>query len=300
MQSLEALKRKTNSAEDLQSVVRTMKTLAAVSIRQYEAAVESLQDYFATVEDGIRMLLWNAPQGSEASRTLPASRTLTGAIVFGSDQGLCGQFNEQIVLYADESLSGDRETHRFLAVGVRAANGLRDRGRLVDVELNLPGSATGITALVQDLLRRVDEWRTERQLGRMLLFYNRRRTAATFRPLELQLLPVPDSLRKRTERKWPGRTLPAFTMDRSRLFSALIRQYLFTALFRACAESLAGENASRIASMQSAERNIGELLLDLRTQYNQQRQTGITEELLEVITGFEVLRDEELRHTRRK
>lgn len=292
MQSLESLKRKTHSAEDLQSVVRTMKTLAAVSIRQYEAAVESLQDYFATVEEGIRMLLWNAPAG--AVEMPKPTDGHTGAIVFGSDQGLCGQFNEQIVAYADESLPDDApDTCRFLAVGLRGANGLRDRGRAVDGELSVPGSAGGITPLVQDLLRQVEEWRTEHRLSRVLLFYNRRRTASTFRPHEMQLLPVPESLRKRTERKWPGRTLPVFTMDQPNLFSALVRQYLFTALFRACAESLAGENASRIASMQSAERNIGELLLDLRTQYNQQRQTGITEELLEVITGFEVLRDQE-------
>lgn len=289
MQTLETLKRKTDSAEDLQSVVRTMKTLAAVSIRQYEAAVEALQDYFATVETGIRMLLWHAPAGGAEVQT-PVDGA-TGAIVFGSDQGMCGQFNEQIVEYADESLSGDRAGHRFLAVGMRAANGLRDRGRQVDGELNLPGSAGGITVLVQDLLRLLDEWRTEHRLGCVRLFYNRRRTASTYRPHEMRLLPVPESLRTRTAHKWPGRTLPAFTMDRSRLFSALVRQYLFTALFRACAESLAGENASRIASMQAAERNITELLQDLRTQFNQQRQTGITEELLEVITGFEVLRE---------
>lgn len=291
MQTLEALKRKTSSAEDLQSVVRTMKTLAAVSIRQYESAVESLQDYFAMVEDGIRMLLWHAPAGGVDSQ--PATDGGTGAIVFGSDQGLCGQFNEQIVSFAGESLSGDRTSPFFLAVGARVANGLRDHGWRVDGEMNVPGSATGITVFVQNLLQYVEEWRTERRLGRILLFYNRRRTASTFRPHEMQLLPVPESLRRRTDRKWLGRTLPTFTMDRPRLFSALIRQYLFTAVFRACAESLAGENASRIASMQAAEHNITELLLDLRTQYNQQRQTGITEELLEVITGFEVLRDRE-------
>ncbi len=291
MQTIEALKRKTKSAEDLQSVVRTMKTLAAVSIRQYEAAIDSLHDYFTTVEEGIRMLLWQTPvEGSE--RQQPSDNN-SGAIVFGSDQGLCGQFNEQIIHYADESLRGDHASQFFLAVGVRVANGLRDRGRHVDEELSVPGSATGITFLVQDLLQQVEKWRTERQLGRVLLFYNRRRTASTYRPHELQLLPVPESLRRRTERKWPGRTLPSFTLGRSQLSSALIRQYLFVALFRACAESLAGENASRIASMQSAERNIGELLLELRTQYNQQRQTAITEELLEVITGFEVLKNDE-------
>lgn len=293
MQTLELLNRKVKGAEDLQAVVRTMKTLAAVSIRQYEAAVESLGDYFATVEQGMRMLLWSRP-GSIAPALSPAESN-TGAIVFGSDQGMCGQFNEQVVSCADELFrtESDHGSPFFLAVGVRAANGLRDRGLTVDGEQTVPGSTAGITAVVQDLLLYVERWRVERRLGRILLFFNRRRSASTYRPHQGQLLPIPGEFLHFESRKWAGRTLPLHTMDASRLFSALVHQYLFVSLFRAIAESLAGENASRIASMQSAERNIGELLTDLRTEYNQRRQTGITEELLEVVTGFEVLKEDD-------
>ena len=294
MQTLETLQRKMKSAEELLSVVRTMKLLAAVSIRQYESAVDSLRDYFHTVEEGLRMVLWHSPPGSR-DRPQEAGPH-TGVVVFGTDQGLCGPFNEQIVEYAHQSMTENgtpASPSYFVAVGQRAANGLRDRGREVDVELNAANSVNGITPLVQDLLLTVERWQRERQLGRVLLFYNRRRTAATYRPHELQLLPIPEEFRRRTERRWHSRTLPAFTMDRLRLFSALVRQYLFVALFRACAESLAGENASRIASMQSAENNIAELLGELRMHYHQQRQTRITEELLEVVTGFEVLAHEE-------
>lgn len=294
MQTLESLKRKIAGAEDLQTVVRTMKTLAAVSIRQYEAAVDSLGDYFTTVAEGMRMLLWNRPPGMTTPAT--AASDNTGAIVFGSDQGMCGQFNEQIVTCADESLRTGRfeqGEHYFLAVGVRAANGLRDRGLTVDGEHGVPGSVTGIAAVVQDLLSEVEHWRSERRLGRILLFFNRRRTASTYRPHEMQLLPIADEFLHSEQRKWPGRSLPQHTMNSSELLSALVRQLLFVSLFRACAESLAGENASRIASMQSAERNIGELLAELRSNYNQRRQTSITEELLEVVTGFEVLKGED-------
>jgi F-type H+-transporting ATPase subunit gamma len=83
--------------------------------------------------------------------------------------------------------------------------------------------------------------------------------------------------------------LPLFSMDRDQLFSALIRQYLFVSLFRACAESLASENASRLAAMQGAERNIEERLEELQTQFHQQRQMTITEELLDIVAGFEAL-----------
>ncbi|MDF1745876.1 MAG: F0F1 ATP synthase subunit gamma, partial [Gimesia sp.] len=159
-------------------------------------------------------------------------------------------------------------------------------------DFSLPGSATGIAPLVIDILARIDQWRSEKRLGRIYISYNQRISASTYKPHALQLLPIDDARFFRYQkRNWPSRTLPTFTMDRSILLSRLIRQYLFVSLFRACAESLAGENASRIASMQAAERNIKERLVNLQSEYNQQRQTSITEELLDVVTGFEALKD---------
>ena len=67
----------------------------------------------------------------------------------------------------------------------------------------------------------------------------------------------------------------------------MVQQHLFLQLFRACAESLASENASRIAAMQQAESNIQQRLSNLNSEFNQSRQTAITEELLDIITGFE-------------
>ncbi|GAG38988.1 unnamed protein product, partial [marine sediment metagenome] len=76
------------------------------------------------------------------------------------------------------------------------------------------------------------------------------------------------------------------------LFTSLVRQYLFGALFRAFAESLASENASRLASMQAAEKNIEERIDQLRLRFHRHRQSAITEELLDVVAGFEVLSQE--------
>ncbi len=291
MQSLESLKRKIGSAEDLESVVRTMKTLAAVSIRQYETALESLTDYYQTIEDGFRMVLWQSPDALQPAKPDAGG---TGAVVFGSDQGMCGQFNEQIANFAIESLDrttdGARDDWSFFAVGIRAASRLEDAGFSVKQTVAAPGSATGITSTVQHLLSKIDDWRTRGKLSRVILFYNRRHAAASFQPHKLQLLPIDlDRFYRLQQRTWPSRTLPLFTMDRDRLFSALVHQFLFVSLFRACAESLASENASRIASMQSAERNIQKRIYELRGQYNQLRQTSITEELLDIVTGFEAL-----------
>ncbi len=87
---------------------------------------------------------------------------------------------------------------------------------------------------------------------------------AAFRPHMVYLFPLDmDWLRALAEKKWPCRTLPTFSMDADKLFSSLVRHYLFFSLYRAFVESLASENASRLASMQMAEKNIEEHLNEL-------------------------------------
>jgi F-type H+-transporting ATPase subunit gamma len=87
--------------------------------------------------------------------------------------------------------------------------------------------------------------------------------------------------------------LPEVMGDKTETLPALIREYLFVSLFRACAESLASENASRLAAMQRADQNIDELLEGLNRTFHRLRQSGIDEELFDVISGFEALRDAE-------
>jgi F-type H+-transporting ATPase subunit gamma len=291
MQNLETLKRSIKSAEDLGSVVRTMKTMSAVSIRQYETAAKSLSVYADTIETGLTMLL---PNLDDESQTTGPHSERTGAIIFGSDQGMCGQFNEQISEFSVEYL----RTHRpdiapAICIGYRVADRLSQHGLQTDRTLRLPGTAVGITGFVQELLPVIDAWRATHQIDHILVFHNRRLTASTWKPFAVQLLPLRlNRLRHRDHPSNPGRSRPLWTMNSGVLFSRLVKQFLFVSLFRACAESLAGENASRIAAMQAAERNIKDRLHLLKAEYAQQRQTTITEELLDVVTGFEALKKE--------
>lgn len=289
MQNLETLKRSIKSAEDLSSVVRTMKTMAAVSIRQYETAAKSLSVYSRTIETGLTMLLRNSD--SELP-TLKAKAGRTGAIIFGTDQGMCGQFNEQMSEFAVDYLrTHSPDTAPVICIGQRVADKLSRHGLAMDQTLRLPGSAVGITGIVLKLLPAIDTWQAANNIDRILVFHNRRLTASTWEPFAQQLLPLRlDRLRHRDQPGNPGRSLPLWTMNTGVLVSRLVRQFLFVSLFRACAESLAGENASRIAAMQSAERNINDRLHLLKGDYAQQRQTTITEELLDVVTGFEALK----------
>ena len=294
MQTLESLQRKIEVARDLLSVVKTMKTLAAVAIRQYEQAVESLVAYDQAVEMGFQVVLRHRAPESRPLRSDRVGRL--GVVLLGSDQGMCGQFNEQIVSFARariEAMGIEPKDRILCVVGARAAVRFEDAGYRVDRVLAVPGSAAGIAPVAQRTLVRIERWLSQRRAERIVLFHNRRRSGAAYGPHELQLLPRdPNWFRELRLRPWRSRSLPAFTMSWERLFSALIDQYLFVSLHRAFAESLASENASRIASMQAAENNITERLGDLNRDFNQLRQTSITTELLDIVSGAEALRRE--------
>ena len=92
MQTIEGLKKRIQSTEDLHAVVKTMKALAAVSIRQYERALESLRDYTRTVELGLQVALRDRPRFTLSAKA--SSGVRPGAVVFGTDQGMCGSLND--------------------------------------------------------------------------------------------------------------------------------------------------------------------------------------------------------------
>src|SRR5271156_2977240 len=118
--TVESLSRKISSAGDLQSVVRTMKALAASSIGQFEKSVRALADYYRTVELGLGACFRESePAASMAERKVPTRVGAIGAIVFGSDHGLVGQFNDVVADYAIKSLSALPGKPQVWAVGER-------------------------------------------------------------------------------------------------------------------------------------------------------------------------------------
>lgn len=289
MQTLEVMRRRIGSAEDLYSVVRVMKALAAANIRQCDAAVESLVDYSRAVEMGFQVLLRDRIPAGDAAAD-PSGRW--GLIVFGSDQGMCGSFNEQVVTHFLQwrgTMPRSGGEHRVLTVGGRVVGRLQDAGCDIRAKFRQPSTVSGITAAVQDLLLLIDRIRAREGIERFVLFHHRPNSAG-HAPQALPLLPVdPAWLVELAGRPWDSRSLPIHTMDWQSLFAALVREHLFIVLYRAFAESMAVENANRLASMHAAEQNIQDHLATLGERYHRSRQQQITEELLDIVAGFETL-----------
>ncbi len=290
MHTLESLRSRLHSAEQMLSVVKTMKILASTNIRDYEHAVEALALYAHTIELGLQIAL--ADQ-KPVELTEPLKGHHLGAIIFGSDQGLAGQFNERVAAYTLSQINtfdDDWRSRRVMAIGRRVTGYLTDGGIHVTEEMGVPGSLEGVLGAVRRVLFRVDRWRTRYDVERLVLFGNAPTSSAAYKPHMRWILPVdPVWLGRLQQRAWDSRTLPFYNISTEHLLSGLIQQLLFVMLYRAFAESLASENASRLRSMQMAERNIEDRIIELRTQYQHRRQSEITDELLDITSGFEAL-----------
>ena len=286
-----SLRRKINSANDLQSVVRTMKALAASSISQYEKSVDALSDYYRTVELGLNVCFRESePAAPAIQRKGKTNADTIGAIVFGSDQGLVGQFNEVVANYTIKTLAVLPGKPKVWVVGERMHARLADAGQPLMGLFTVPNSVKAITPLVGLILMESEMLHRQSEVTEIHLFYNRPTSGGGYTPASQRLLPLDEQWRRKlTELPWPTGNLPEVMVGGAKTLGALIREYLFVSLFRACAESLASENASRLAAMQRADKKIDELLEDLNGAFHRLRQSGIDEELFDVISGFEAL-----------
>jgi F-type H+-transporting ATPase subunit gamma len=179
------------------------------------------------------------------------------------------------------------------------AVGERIRSRLVETDLNLgtifvlPNSIDAITPLVGQILGEVETRREKKEIGQIYLFHHQPESGAGYVPASQRLLPLDHRWRQDLAAiVWPTRHTPEVMNDKKQALLAFVREYLFVSIFRACAQSLASENASRLATMQRAEKNIDELLEDLSRTFHRLRQSSIDEELFDVIAGFEALKEE--------
>lgn len=283
----EQLGRKLQTAEELLSIVRVMKAYAASAVGPYMKAVASLEGYAETIEGGLSLCLRRSPRLAEpGARRGPSS---TALIAFGSDQGLVGTFNEQLARFLERHLAERANGVRLWVVGERLQAQLRERMARPMTGRSVPESVAGITPLITDLISELEQ-QGGPPFGSLLIAHHQPVSSMRYEPRVQQLVPFdPAWLEGLKKRPWPTREVPEVPFGARRTFWALVREYLFISLFRACAESLASENVSRLAAMTHAEQNVRDQLGMLRSAFNQQRQQAISDELFDIIAGVEAL-----------
>jgi len=287
----ESISRKIATAGDLEGVVRAMKALTISSIGQYERSVLSLADYYRTVEFGLSVCLRQRGPATCEPRVSGPCQAPVGAIVFGSDQGLVGRFNEEIVEYAVKTLGAlPGKTSRIWAVGERVRSLLSETANTQPGILHLPDSVAAITPLVGQILIGVQQAIDKGEIVDVYLFHNKPKEGSVYEPTCRKLLPLDGSWQAHVAATpWPTSIPPEVIEGPTPAMPEFVRGYFFVLLFQSCAESLAAENASRLGAMQRAEKNIDDMLVDLNRSFRRMRQETIDEELFDVIAGYEAL-----------
>ncbi len=288
MQTLESLSRKIQTAHELLAVVKTMKSLAAVSIRQYERAVESLEAYRGVIDAGWQALL-------RTGRGEMPESPVTGAVcmIIASDQGMCGQFNEAILNHALNQvpmLTKDVPELVFWIFGDKLRGALKDAGYAEEAHFTVPGSLSSIRSRVQEVIQKIEQYRSKQGIEHFYVCHSTTSERGIYRQVCTRLLPLDTAWALgHAKKKWPTRCLPLIGLPPDLMFKHLFQQHLFVFLFRAFAQSIAGENAARLMAMQAAEKNILERLEGLQAGFRELRQAAITAELLDIISGFEAV-----------
>ncbi len=289
--TLASIRRKLAGARQLGAVVRAMKAVAATSITQYEAAVGALEDYARSVELGLSLCLRAETPAATANPVVARSQDRpTGALIIGSDQGLVGRFNEVIADFALRTLEGLSGPKTLWIVGERVRPYLERAGLRSLKQYTVPSSTAAITSLVGEIQIEMQRCTREGRAAEVHVFHNRPLATPRYEPVGQRVLPLDASWSKPLSAlRWPGTQLAEVLGGTHASLPALVHEYLFIALYKACAESLASENASRLEAMQRAEKNIESVSDTLHRSLNQLRQSSIDEELFDVVAGFNAL-----------
>lgn len=278
-EGLQAFQHQIEGAQKVESIVKTMKALAASQIHVYEEALRSLELYKKTVDLGLVATVRNKRICLDDGIKSPHQKKLI--IAFGTDQGLVGQFNERLTQKLDAS------SDIFFLIGERLFACFPDDHKKVH-RFSLPFTLTETAVLVEKVLIECEAYFETNILYEVEICFHKPSSSQTYEFQKKRVLPLDDIwIGNYAHQSWPSQNIPEVIGDKT--LSCLKREYLFISLFHACVCSLASENLARLLGMQRAQKNIEELLVDLKLGHNRLRQNMIDSELFDVIAGFNAL-----------
>ncbi|HZJ94444.1 MAG TPA: FoF1 ATP synthase subunit gamma [Thiopseudomonas sp.] len=284
-QTLEQLTRTNDTLTSIRGIVHTMKTLSAINAAPYEQAAQSIGLYHETILQGLAAFVHRTGGVSLLTEAVkPNTRLL---VAFGSDHGLCGNYNELVADAVTEySLAQPIAKQHILCIGSRLGNALLEQELTPDMVLMPPASADGVGRLAGDIVTRIEQLGSGQRLTELAvtLIFTQRAEHGYQETVSRELLPLDKAL-LRPKQRWESRSLPDYSMDAEALLSSLIRNHVFASVFRASAEAMVTENATRLALMQQAEQSVDEQLDVVKQELSNVRQDEITNELMDIVIG---------------
>lgn len=286
MPSLSDIRRRITSVKNTRKITKAMKLVASAKLKKAKDAATAAQPYQQTLQRVLERVVSSVADIEHPLLTVPDNDNDVLVVYIGSDRGLCGGFNSQLIKATTAEIKRLQSEGKTVRMIVYGRKGLAHFSGL-DVELvdthvnNTPAMYEGLTAdLAQDLVARL----TRNEFGTAYLAYNRFVTTMTQEPVLDQLLPM--SVEGGDEAV-AGDYL--YEPGGQEILDDLLPMAMRTRVFQSFLDTEAGEQASRMTAMDNATRNAGEMIDKLTLQYNRARQAAITTELIEIISGAEAL-----------
>ncbi len=290
MASLKELKTRIASVKATQKITKAMQMVAAAKLRRAQEAAVAARPYAHRL-DAVVANLAGAMAGRDDAPLLLSGTGRDDVhllVVCTAERGLCGGFNSSIVRLAREhiaSLLAAGKTVKILTVGKKGADALkREHGNRMIDRIELRGVKTVGFDIAVDLGKRIVDLYEAGEFDVCTLFYSEFQSVIQQIPTAKQLLPVKvDAPAAATETDYE------FEPDEAEILETMLPRYVSVTLFSALLENAAGEMGAKMTAMDNATRNAGEMIDRLSITYNRTRQAKITTELVEIISGAEVL-----------
>ena len=288
MAELRELERKLASVKSLHEVVSAMRNLAAIYVRHAESALAAVRPYSEVVETALRWSMRGSGERREPDPVAELDGSSCVALVFSSDQGLCGTYNDRVVRAALAFQAERSEDVVFITIGRRGCDLLKMQHVEPVLSVGAPSSLEGIQSQISDLASAVFEAFSSAGARELFFVYNVYEGMGRFRESVRRVLPPHrDDLESARDDIFSYE--PILTASPRDLLAALIEEYFYIELFRALLESLSSENGARLVAMTSAASNIDQRVVELTKEFQSVRQDMITSELLDVVNGAEAL-----------
>lgn len=289
--SLEKLERKIKTTRELREIVSTMKLLSSVSILQYEQAGAALEKYRRNLQTAFHALILK----SGLPRITPSkAKPKYLMILVGSDNGMVGKFNQEIIKAAHQFLKQkgiSTQQTQFIIVGKRLNMLISQNKWPVYARYGLSNSVKIVNTLAESIILNINTAMSREKISHVYVFFHQHIKNQPVSTESRQIFPInTKNMQNLKNKPWATNNIPLITLSPEKMFSALVREILLIAFSSLLNHSLAAEHWTRMTNMQNAEKNIDENLAELDKQYQQKRQEQITEELIDVVSGAAALK----------
>ncbi len=286
LQGTREIKRRIKSVQNTKQITKAMKMVAAAKLRRAQERAEASRPYSDKMKEVITSI---ASRAEDVEHPLLEVRNVkkTGYLVIGSDRGLAGGYNANLLRKAVQTI---KERHQSSDEYVVFSIGRKARDFFKKREYPLIGEIIGISdsptfADIKEIAKTAVNMYAEGIFDELYLVYNEFISAIQQTPIEKKLLPLVAT----EEETQDVRTQIDFEPSAEEVLNVLLPRYAETLIYNALLEAKASEHSARMTAMGSATDNAEEMIGVLTLTYNRARQASITQEISEIVAGANAL-----------